>query len=226
MDEALDRWSDGARAAIEKLPHHNQVAKVRQESIGELKKQLAVTSILDEFQRAGVFVNWWEAVRWDMKAIVATGWTPSLVPDEYIKNAFFKKELDELGAIEVKIAEIDSELSGLVDEIEMDENGEEENGKTVKSGKSYLKEQIATLEETGTDSAAKEKAVLEAQLQKLEASEKELKKAKKTFKDREAGLRNKVEAKRTTFTDAQAKGLVLQRRLSLSSNLRTATIFV
>ena len=84
-------------------------------------------------------------------------------------------------------------------------------GKTVKSGKSYLKEQIAPLEETCTDSAGREKAALEAQLQKLEAREKELKKAKKTFKDEEEKLRNKVDAKRTTFTDAEARELVLKK---------------
>jgi type I restriction enzyme M protein len=211
MDAALEAWWEAVRAAIETMPHHNHVAKFRRESIDQLKKQLAATSILDEFQRAGVFVNWWEAVRWDMKAIVATGWTPSLIPDDYIQSAFFKKELDELDATEAKIAEGDSELSEIVDEIEMDENGEEENGKTVKSVKSYLKEQIATLEEAETDSASKEKAVFEAQLQRLEVSEKELKKAKKTFKEQQEYLRNKVEAKRTTFTDAEATKLVLKK---------------
>jgi hypothetical protein len=32
----------------------------------------------------------------------------------------------------------------MLDGVEMDENGDEENGKTAKSAKSYLKEQIAT----------------------------------------------------------------------------------
>src|SRR2546430_6918332 len=49
--------------------------------------------------------------------------------------------------------------------------------------RSYLKEQIASLEKTGTESAGKEKVALEGQLQKLEANEQELKKAKKTFRD-------------------------------------------
>jgi type I restriction enzyme M protein len=211
MEEALDKWWENARVAIDALPQHNQVAEFRRISIDQFKKHLAVTSILDEFQQAGVFVNWWEAVRWDMKAIVATGWTPSLIPDDYIKSAFFKTELDELGAIEVTVSKLDATLSELLDEIETDDNGEEENDKTPKWAKSYLKEQIADLEQTATTSAAKEKAVLAAQLQTLEASEKEWKKARKTFKEKEEDLQNKVEGKRTTFTDAEAKKLILTK---------------
>jgi type I restriction enzyme M protein len=211
MDAALEAWWEAARAAIETLPRHNHVAKFRRESIEKLKKQLVVTSILDEFQEAGIFVNWWEMVRWDMKAIVSTGWTPSLIPDDYIKNAFFEKELQELEASEAKIAEIDAELSEVLDEIETDENGEEGNGKPGKSAKSYLNEQIKTLEKAATGGASEEKAALERQLQRLEAGEKELKKAKKTFKENEEDLHNKVDAKRSTFTDAEAKELVLNK---------------
>jgi type I restriction enzyme M protein len=211
MDAALETWWEAARALIERLPRHNHVAKFRRHSIEQLKKQLAATTVLDEFQKAGVFVNWWEAVRWDMKAIVATGWTPSLIPDDYIKNAFFKEELDEFDAIEFKIAEIDSELSEVIDEIEIDENGDEENGKTVKSTKSYLKEQIAGLKQTDTQTAQKEVASLEAMLAKVEAKEKDLKTAKKVFKEKEEELEKKVEEKRKTFASAEAKDLILQK---------------
>lgn len=216
MDAALSRWWESARPAIEALPHHNRVAQFRRESIEQLKKLFAALTVLDEFQLAGLFVNWWEAVRWDMKAIVAAGWTPSLIPDEYIRNVFFKKELDELDVLETKTAELEADLSEILDEIEMDENSEADNGKTVKSAKSYLKEQIADLGETATDSAAKEKAALEAQLQKLEASDKELKKLKKAVKEKEEELRNKVEEKRQAFTEAEAKELVLSKFYDLA----------
>jgi type I restriction enzyme M protein len=116
--------------------------------------------------------------------------------------------MEELGSLEAKIANRDSEFSEMIDEIEMDENGDEENGKTVKSVKSYLKEQIGTLKQTSTDSGAKENAVLEAQLQKLEAAEKELKNAKKTLKDKEEEIKKKVDEKRKTFTETEAKELI------------------
>jgi type I restriction enzyme M protein len=146
-----------------------------------------------------------------MKAIVATGWTPTLIPDDYIQNAFFKKELDELDAIEIKIAAIESELSEVLDEIDMDENGDEENGKTLKSAKSDLKEQIVSLKDTGTETAQKEKASLQVILTKLEAQEKDLKAAKKSFKAKEEDLDKNVEEKRKTFAEAEAKQLILQK---------------
>jgi type I restriction enzyme M protein len=92
MDGALARWWEAARPAIEALPKHNQVAKFRRESIELLKKQYSTMDVLDEFQHAGVFVNWWEAVRWDMKTIVSLGWSPSLIPDSYIKNTLLGRE--------------------------------------------------------------------------------------------------------------------------------------
>src|SRR5437870_7325174 len=97
-----------------------------------------------------------------MKAIVASGWTPSLIPDDYIKNAFLREELQEIDALEVKAAELESELSGMLDEVEMDENGEDENGKAIRSVKSYLKEQIADLKAVDTESAKREKRALES----------------------------------------------------------------
>jgi type I restriction enzyme M protein len=232
MEGALARWWEAARADIESLPHHNRVAQFRRESIEQLKKRFTLLTVLDEFQVAGLFVNWWEAVRWDMKAIVAAGWTPSLIPDDYIRNAFFKKELDELEALETTVAELDSNLSELFDEVGMDENGEEENGKPVKSIKAYLNEQIIGLGETETDSAVKEKAFLEAQLQKLEAGDKELKKLKKALKEKEEELRNKIDGKRQAFTEAEAKELVLKKFYDLALdtmyrylNSRKRTIF-
>src|SRR5664280_1893537 len=218
MDDALDRWWESARVAIEALPHHNQVAKFRRESINQFKKQLAVTSILDEFQQAGTFVNWWEAVRWDMKAIVATGWTPSLIPDDYIKSAFFTKELDELKALEAKASDLEAALSALFDEIEMDENGDEENGRTAKSFRSYLKEQITDLKDTETESAKKERETLEAALTTLEAKEKELKLAKKSAREKADDLEWKLEEKRRTFAEADAMALILQKFRDIAYN--------
>ena len=211
MDDALARWWEGARPAIEALPKHNQVAKFRRESIELLKKQFGKIDALDEFQHAGIFVNWWEAVRWDMKTIVSSGWSPSLIPDDYIKNAFFKKEIDEIESFEAKAAEIDSELSELLDGVEMNENGEEENGKTVKAIKSYLKEQVADLKDADTDSARTETAALTRTLEAIEAKDKELKTAKRSLKEKEEQLEMKVVTKRESFTEAEAKGLVLNK---------------
>ena len=210
MDQVLALWWDGARAAIEKLPHHNQVAAFRRESIVKLKKELAVTSILDEFQRAGVFVNWWEAVRWDMKAIVATGWTPSLIPDDYIKNAFLADGLNEISALEITLAEAESDLAEKLEQVEMDDE-DEDNGNTIKTAKAYLKEQITGLGSAGTDSAQKEQSSLAALLASLENTEKTVKALRKSINKAKENLDLQVEVKRKTFAEGEARQLILQK---------------
>jgi type I restriction enzyme M protein len=153
-----------------------------------------------------------------MKAIVSVGWTPSLIPDDYIKNAFFMKELDEFEELEARTSELDATLSGLLDEIEIDENDDEESDKTIKSVKSYLNEQIRNLKDTTTESARKEKSVFEIVLNKLEAKERELKDMNKLTKEKTDDLGKKLEDKRKTFGEDEAKGLILQKLQDIASN--------
>jgi type I restriction enzyme M protein len=211
MDDALNEWWEGASVAIEKLPHHNRVANFRRSSIIALKEQLAATDILDQFQRAGVFVNWWERVRWDLKTIVATGWVPSLIPNEHIKNTFFKNEMTELDSLEGNALKLEAALAEKLDEVEMAENDDDENGKTAKGAKSYLKEQIENLKDSRTESAQREKKTFEGLLSAIESQEKDLKAARKIVKQKEEALENKIEERRTHFTENEAKDLILTK---------------
>jgi type I restriction enzyme M protein len=216
MDDALLRWWESVCPAIEALPRHNRVAKLHRESIDLLKKECGTIDILDEFRHAGIFVNWWETVRWDMKTIVSSGWSPSLIPDDYIENAFFKREIDEMDSLEAKAAALESDLSETLNEVEIDDNGDEENGKTVKAIKTHLKQQVADLKEAGTDSAEKERAVLEKTLESIETEEKELIAAKQSLKEREEELERKVQEKRESFTEGEAKSLILKKFYDLA----------
>ena len=46
-----------------------------------LKTRFIPLGVLDEFQSAGVFVNWWQQIRYDLKTIISTGWHHTLIPD-------------------------------------------------------------------------------------------------------------------------------------------------
>jgi type I restriction enzyme M protein len=67
--------------------------------------------VLDEFQSAGVFVNWWQQIRYDLKTIISTGWHHTLIPDEYLIVAFFQREADAIEILETKISGIQGELA-------------------------------------------------------------------------------------------------------------------
>lgn len=68
--------------------------EVRQELLSTLKTKLMPLAVLDEFKSAGVFVNWWQQIRYDLKTVVSTGWHHTLIPDSYLIAAYFQKEAD------------------------------------------------------------------------------------------------------------------------------------
>lgn len=212
MNKALLVWWQEAQKEIEKFPKHNGVAEFRREFIEKFKQQFSKIDVLDDFQEAGIFVNWWEAIKYDLKTIVAVGWSPSLIPDEYIKQAFFAEEVKMIEEMEGKIADLEGELADILETVKMeaDEDGEEEE-KTAKSIKAYLKAQIKNLKETTTDSSLKEAKEFEKIIKNIEAKEKEIKDAKKGLKDQEKALAQKIEAKKLSFTEEEAKELILKK---------------
>lgn len=207
--KALANWWDDARKKVEKLPKNNHVAEFRRKEIVTLKDALSSIETLDDFQKAAVFVNWWEGVRYDLKAIVTVGWSPSLIPDEYIKRAFFEKELVEIDSIEISIANIQETLSSLIDDV--DTNGDEEEEKTAKSVKEFLKTQINNLKEIRKESAKKDAEKMGAILEDVLTKEKKLKDAKKILKTKLVELEAKIEEKRGAFTEAEARELILKK---------------
>jgi hypothetical protein len=58
--------------------------------------------VLDEFKSAGIFVNWWQQIRYDLKTIISTGWHHTLIPDAYLIVAFFQAQADAIEALEPK----------------------------------------------------------------------------------------------------------------------------
>lgn len=208
-NKAFDGWWAEARKKIEKFPKNNHVAEFRRKEIVLFKEALNEIKTLDDFQKAAVFVNWWEGVRYDLKAIVTVGWSPSLIPDDYIKKASFEKELLEMESIEISIANIQEALTGLVEDVEMD--GEDEEEKTVKTVKAYLKAQIDDLEEVGKEGAKKEAKKLKSVLDNIKDKESKLKDAKRTLKAKEVELERKIEDKKASFTEKESRELIMQK---------------
>jgi len=93
----------------------NQLPHVRRSLIESLKDKLVPVNVLDLFQVAGVFVNWWDNIRYDLKTIIKNGWSPTLIPDLYIIKAFFQAEAAEIDQLESDIAQKDAEIESLVE---------------------------------------------------------------------------------------------------------------
>lgn len=236
--EIFETWWLQAQEDISRFPHHNNVAQFRREQIERFKSAFAEHQVLDEFQKAGVFVNWWEGkylvrkyrqyddikdktvdieewayIKNVFKTIVSSGWSPTLIPEEYIKNAFFTVELEEIDRLEITLADVEGKIAELIDEVEIENDNEEENGneKTAKSAKAYLKEQIKELKAINTHDSLKDAAESEKTLKAIEKEEKKLRDAKKALKTAEKALMGKIEAKKQTFTETEAKELILTK---------------
>ena len=80
--DALEAWWGVARDDFAQLRDGKKMPDVRHELLTTLKSKLVPLGVLDEFKSAGVFVNWWQQIRYDLKTIVSTGWHHTLIPDE------------------------------------------------------------------------------------------------------------------------------------------------
>jgi type I restriction enzyme M protein len=237
MQRAFGIWWEGAQTDIIGFPHHNNVAQFRRRQIEQFKQVFTGIDVLDQFQQAGIFVNWWEGkylirkyrqfddvqektvdveewayIKNVFKTIVAAGWSTTLIPDEYIRTVFFIQERSDAEVLETQIAELECTLSELVEEVEIESgDDEEECEKTPKVVKDYLKQQIKDLKDIGTKDSKREIVAFEKSLKAIEGKEKEIRGVKKDLKDLEKEISEKVEGKKQRFTEDEAKDLILKR---------------
>ncbi len=128
--DALEAWWAVARDDFALLRDGKKMPEVRHELLTTLKDKLIPLGVLDEFRSAGVFVNWWQQIRYDLKTIISTGWHHSLIPDDYLIAEFFQSEADEIEMLEAQISESQSELAEAVEtaqEVAAYEPEEDEN---------------------------------------------------------------------------------------------------
>ena len=146
--ETLESWWTVARDDFAKLRSGKKLPEVRHELLTTLKTKLVPLGVLDEFKSAGVFVNWWQQIRYDLKTIVSTGWHHTLIPDEYLIAEFFQTEADAIETLEAKISEAQGELAEAVESAQEVAAYEPEEEETVTAAvmKKVLKELIDDLE--------------------------------------------------------------------------------
>ena len=213
--EALAAWWNLARDDFAQLQYAQNAAvngarktpEVRHELLVTLKDSLVPLKVLDEFKSAGVFVNWWQQIRFDLKTIVSIGWHHSLIPDDYLIRAFFQAEADEIESLEASIGQAQGELAEAVETAQEVAAFEPDEGEKVTAAvlKKALKSLIADLKDSPGDSARKELERLREQDRILKAIETRIKKAKAALKDKTAELELKLQFKRVGSQDYQAE---------------------
>ena len=217
--EALAAWWKVARDDFAQLQYAQNAAangaskmpEVRHELLVTLKDKLVPLKVLDEFKSAGVFVNWWQQIRFDLKTIVSIGWHHSLIPDDYLIRAFFKAEAEEIENLEASIGQSQGELAEAMEtaqEVAAYEPDEDEKV-TASVIKKVLKALVSDLKDSLGESARKELRRLQEQDRSLKDIETRIKKTWAALKDKTVELKLKLQFKRLGNQDQQAKSRAL-----------------
>lgn len=196
--DALESWWAVAREDFAGLHEGKRLPKVRHELLTALKHNLIPLGVLDEFKSAGVFVNWWQQIRYDLKTIVSIGWHHSLIPDDYLVAEFFQVEADEIEALEAQISELQSELAEAVESAQEVAAYDPEDDETVIAAviKKVLKELIADLKGNKGESARRELTHLQSYEKSITTLEQRIKESKAAQKTKTDELAFKLQLKR------------------------------
>lgn len=211
--QALEDWWQVAQNDFARLERANngngngkKMPDVRLELLTTLKDKMSPLKVLDEFKSAGVFVNWWQQIRFDLKTIVSIGWHHTLIPDEYLIAEFFQAEADTIESLETTISELQSELAEAVETAQEAAAYEPDEDEKVTAAviKKALKALIDDLKDSEGKSAKRELdelKKLDAAIKKIENKNKD---AKTALKEKTTELELKLELKRLGdegFTD-------------------------
>jgi len=220
--EALAAWWQVAQDDFAQLRSGKKMPEVRQELLSTLKQKIMPLGVLDEFKSAGVFVNWWQQIRYDLKTVVSTGWHHSLIPDSYLIAAYFQKEADGLALLEAKLSEAQGELAEAVEAAQEAVAYEPEEDETVNAAtiKKALKEALDDLQDSVGASAMKERTLLQTHDQAIATLEKTIKEFKASLKMLGGELEFKILLKRQGADEVKAES----QQLLATVNAQLATL--
>ena len=216
-NNALEDWWKIAREDFSKLRSGKKMPEVRQELLTTLKNKFIPLNILDEFKSAGVFVNWWQQIRFDLKTIISTGWHHTLIPDEYLQEVFFKKESNDIEILEARLNEAQSELSEVIETVQetIAYEPEEDEKITPSAIKKALKELIDDLKGSNSDSARKELGILQVHEKATAKIEKQIKDSKAILKVKADELEHKLKLKRVGRDEFKSESNELIRQINV-----------
>lgn len=213
LDQHLVDWWELAKNDFSTLAYNGDnstinMPEVRAKLLESIKEKFIPVGVLDQFQVAGIFVNWWDGIKYDLKTIMQNGWSSSLIPDKYLIEEFFKAEEAEIELLEIKQAECEGELDEAVEEalslVEFEPDEEEgEVKQTPKLAKDELKLQIDYY--IKEKNKAEEAKPYQKQDAKIKSLEKSIKDTKASIKEKKIELDLKIELKRYGSEEVKAE---------------------
>jgi len=209
--KAKKRTAEGAGAYL--TLKSTKLPEVRRSLIESLKSQIAPLKVLDNFQAAGVFVNWWDGIKYDLKTILTNGWSATLIPDAYMIGKYFRAEADELERIENGNSATETALEEATEAAQ--ETLEYELDEEEKLTPALMKDQLKGAIKESADK--KEAAPYDAALQVISDAEKARKDGKKELDEKRFDLEIKIVLKKFGAEDEtlESRRLLVQAEKEL-----------
>jgi type I restriction enzyme M protein len=129
LHAALDRWWEQGTALVADLPATKSLMTVRRTLLESFIFELQPVGLLDRFQLAGVIVRWWNTNQYDLRTLVAhgftgvvDGWVTTITAamedsdtkadplDHKLVPELIPSYLAELAAVEARRAELDAQV--------------------------------------------------------------------------------------------------------------------
>lgn len=140
---ALDRWWEQHAAIVADLPATKSLMTVRRTLLESFIAELKPIGLLDRFQLAGVIVRWWNTNQYDLRTLVAhgftgvvDGWVTTITTameesdakvdplDHKLVPELLPTYLEELAAVEARRAELDAQIKATA----AADDGDDESG--------------------------------------------------------------------------------------------------
>jgi type I restriction enzyme M protein len=188
-----------------------RLPQVRTTLLVQLVQALVPLGVLDDYQSRGVFVNWWDGIKYDLKTITSIGWAPTLISEPMIVDRFFAAERDAIAARERMIAEAEAALAETVENAQVVLEFEPDEDETVNAGlmRSELNNEIGDDETEATREFREARAAIKIAEATLKTHKEELKRLtdelalKAEFKL--FGLEDKLEERTALLTAAETE---------------------
>jgi type I restriction enzyme M protein len=126
---ALDRWWEQHAGLVADLPSTGSLMKVRRTLLESFVAELLPVGLLDRFQLAGVIVRWWNTNQYDLRTLIAhgftgvvDGWVTTITTaledsdaktdplDHKVVPELMPSYLEELAAGEVRRTQLDAQI--------------------------------------------------------------------------------------------------------------------
>lgn len=195
--------------SLKESKNRNKLPEVRKELLQTIRERFVPLGILDKYQISGVFVNWWDNIKYDLKTIMTNGWVPSLIPNEYIIDEFFHVEEIEIDELENHLTIKEIELVEAVEEAAsiLEYAAEDDEKITATIIKNELKIAIEYL--TSEKQTAKEAVELVNARDLIFELETNIKKIKAIIKEKKEALELKILIKRYGTEEEKVESIKL-----------------